>query len=665
MLRLRIFRILLPLLLLLLGVLLWKSCDPNLRGAHRAPPDGAVPDVPRAEGLSFGEFSEGSRDALRGKAVVFEPHEDGSLHLEGIQDLEIQRDDRGPLIVSAQLGDRDGREGESRWRFEGQVEFYEPEEGLRLSLPFLEIDEVAGEARSTGDIRFQAPNVQGSIKSLLYGLQGQPGEMLELEVRDEQGGLLTADRARLLDGMRDVELVGNVRITRPGQQLRAGKARLIQGPERRLRQAVVTERVFAEWSAEDEGPSSFRADRLDLRWDGSGEVESLRMTGNALVTRAENSLSASTIEAVRHGEHGAWKVNAAGEVYVQGRFGGAPGLLRAEELQATLDPALTLREAQARGRVSFEGHDTRAEAERATFTVEPDGGGKIRLFGDDLRKARLAQAKIRVSAMEIRTDLRGTRLEARGLVEATLLPGEQDSAVVTRMRLFAADEAIHFVSETLDSEDGGARLTFTGSVRGWQGERNLAAERIVMNQDDQTLEAAGAVATRVPRESGTSLSGADYLQITANHLSYDDRQGRAIYEGQVRVRLFEGWMEAERVEVDLALESRSIREIRASEAVRIEFHRTSDGKMARALSGTADRLVYSPIDTTVRLLGDRTPASVRRIGEGGGTTTGRVLRYRLDNGTLEVESGEQGSGRIRSWAGAPSARAESAAIRNE
>ena len=85
MLRLRIFRILLPALLLVLGVLLWKSCDPNLRGAHREPLEGATPDVPRAEGLSFAEFSEGSRDALRGKAVVFEPHDDGSLHLEGIQ----------------------------------------------------------------------------------------------------------------------------------------------------------------------------------------------------------------------------------------------------------------------------------------------------------------------------------------------------------------------------------------------------------------------------------------------------------------------------------------------------------------------------------------------------------------------------------------------------
>jgi lipopolysaccharide export system protein LptA len=70
--------------------------------------------------------------------------------------------------------------------------------------------------------------------------------------------------------------------------------------------------------------------------------------------------------------------------------------------------------------------------------------------------------------------------------------------------------------------------------------------------------------------------------------------------------------------------------------------------MPRPISGTADRLVYKPALASVRLFGDEAPAVVRRIGEGGGTTKGRELHYRLDTGALDVESGEQGSGRIRS-----------------
>lgn len=650
MLRLRIFRILLPLLLLVLGVLLWRSCDTNVGAVHRPPPDENVSDLPRGVGITFREFSEGSGDSLRGNAVVVEAGENGSLHLEGIRDLVIQREERGPLVISAQVGDRRPKAGgKQSWHFEGEVEFFEPDQGLRLSLPFLDFDQEAGEARSSGDIRFELRSMKGRMTSLFYGLEGQPGEMLDLELRDETGGLLTADRAVLLDGVRDVELSGHVRITRPGQQLNAGKARLIHGPEDRLRQALVTDRVSGNWVGGEDGPGTLRTDRLDMRWDALGEIEFLGLTGDALLSLGPNSLTAATIEVARHNGGQEWKVHADRDVYVQGRFGDAPGLIRSDQLQATLDASGNLRDAQATGHVSFEGQATRAEAERATFALDPTaGGGQIQLFGNDQRKARLAQEKIRVSGQEIRTDVRGERLTARGLVEATLLPGEQGASAVSRMRLFEAEQAIHFVSETLESLEGGARLTFTGSVRGWQGERNLAAGRLIMDQNEQTLEAEGSVATRIPRGAGTSVSSADYLLITANALTYDDRTGQAVYTGQVRVRLFEGWLEAERVEVDLAPENRGIREIRASETVRVEFHRNTEGELARPLSGSADRLVYTPLDATVRLLGEQAPASVRRIGAGGGTTTGRVLRYRLDSGTLEVESGDPGHGRIRS-----------------
>ena len=42
----------------------------------------------------------------------------------------------------------------------------------------------------------------------------------------------------------------------------------------------------------------------------------------------------------------------------------------------------------------------------------------------------------------------------------------------------------------------------------------------------------------------------------------------------------------------------------------------------------------------------RAPAAVRRSGGGGGPTSGRVVRYRVALGTLEVDAGEQGPARI-------------------
>jgi lipopolysaccharide transport protein LptA len=648
-LRLRFFRILLPLLLVVLGVLVWRSWEPR-SAVHRTPGESGDAGTPRAEGLSIIEFGPGSASTFAGHADVFEPQDDGSLHLEGIRDLEIQREGRGPLLVSAGRGVGTGAENARSWHFEDEVVFREPEAGLHLVLPSLEIDDDAGEARSRGDIRFFAPDLEGRAEALVYGLTGQPGELERPELEDRRGGKISAQRGRFLDGIRDVELIGDVRVVQAAKRLDAGKLRLVRGPEDRLRQAVATERVAGEWSGGPEQKGTLRGERFEIRWDGAGEIEFLGLGGGALLTRADETLAASTIEAARNGGGAArWNIDAADDVYVQGRFGGAPGLLRAEHLLASLDDALLVREAEARGRVRFEGRDTRAEAERGTFVAGPGRAGEIELFGDDLRKARLAQGRTRVAARTIRTDVRGTKLVAQELVEATVLPEPSGSAEPSRARLFVTEQAIHFVSNRLESEDAGARLEFTGSVRGWQGERNLAAGTVIVDQRRNTLQAREAVSTRIPREStGVAAAEEDYIQIGADQLDYDDASGLAVYEGQVRVRLVEGWLEAERVEVELALDSRQIHAIRASNAVRVEFHRASEGEMARPVSGTADRLVYQPAQASVRLFGDQAPAAVRRLGEGGGTTTGRELHYRLDTGTLDVESGEQGPGRIRS-----------------
>jgi len=648
-LRLRVLRILLPLLLVFLGVLLWKNWVPRT-AVHREPSETAALEGPRAEGLSVKEFGAGSASNFEGNAAVFEPHDDGSLHLEGIRELEIQREERGPLLVSAARGDRTGTEGAWHWTFEEEVEFREGDSGLRLFLPVLEIDDAAGEARSRGAIRFQGPDLEGSAAAVVYGLQGQPGWLERPVLEDGQGGRMSADEARLLDGVRDVEMLGGVRVERGARQLEAGKLRLIRGPEGRLRQAVAEEEVRGSWANGPAGDGSFGGDRLEVRWDGAGEVDFLGLSGNALLSRGEETLAASRIDAGRDdGEAAPWKVDAIGDVYVRGRFGESPGQLRAGRLQASLDDALLLQEAEAHERVRFEGQETEAEAQRGTFAISAEGVGRIELFGDDLHKARIARGRTRVAARTIRTDVRGAELVAEGLVEATLLPEAGSVDPPTRTRLFVTEQAIHFVSDRLDSTDAGRRLEFSGSARGWQGERNLAAGTVIVDQRSNQLQARDAVSTRIPREgTGSASSEADYLQIGADRLDYTDAEGLAVYVGHVRVRMLEGWLEAEHVEVELSLESRQVEEIRASGAVRVEFHRSSEGKMKRPVSGTADRLLYRPTEATIRLFGDQVPAAVRRIGEGGGTTTGRELHYRVDTGALDVESGEQGPGRIRS-----------------
>jgi lipopolysaccharide transport protein LptA len=250
--------------------------------------------------------------------------------------------------------------------------------------------------------------------------------------------------------------------------------------------------------------------------------------------------------------------------------------------------------------------------------------------------------------VRILTDPRGERLDAEREVEATLLPPSAGSGASGVPGLFRAEQAVHFVAERLEAEQGGSTLVFTGGVRGWQGAQNLSAERVSVRQSDSALSASDNVNTRFPREdAGDSAAEASYVQISSERLQYDDGQRRATYEGNVRIRLAEGWLEAARVELDLHTDDHGIREIRAFDTVRMEFRDPAEPERPQIVAGRADRLRYNPADATVWLYGEQQPASVRRVGQGEGTTTGRVLRYRLDTGTLDVDSGEQAPAQIR------------------
>ena len=644
MLRLRVLRLVLPILFFLLLAWVWVNWAP--RDEKGSPPPPAA-DAPRAGDVSLKEFAAGSAANFEAHAKVFESQKDGGLHLEGIHDLEIERPERGPLLVDAGVGDREGPDG--RWRFGGVVKFREPESGLELTLPTLDVDHATGEARSRGDIRFATPDASGEAQGVVYGLRGQPSELSEPRI-EARSGRARAARAILHDGLRDVELVDQVHAEQDATRLTAQNLRLVRDAVERLRQANARGTVDAQWPSPVGGPGRLHADRLDARWDAAGEIEFLRLEGDALVARGEESLSAASIEALRDAAApGPWAVVCTGGVYLQGRFAAQAALLRAERVQASLTPGWLVQAAEAHGTVSFESPDTRAEAEQARLTTAPGGEGRVRLEGQEPRKARLARDRTRVAAQEIEFDLHGTDLAASGRVEATLLPAAGATPVAAAGRLFLAEQAIHFVSDRLRSTQDGQRLTFEGAARGWQQERSLAAESVAVNQAKLTMEAHGSVSTRLPREQGGSAAAeGDYIQIGADQFDYDDQRGLAVYTGHVLARLDEGWLEAERVEVELASDSRRIHEIRAASGVRVEFHRDSSGDLARPVQGSADRLQYQPQIATVVLYGDKTPAAVRRIGDGGGTTTGRVLRYRLDTGALDVEAGEQGLGRIRS-----------------
>jgi lipopolysaccharide transport protein LptA len=144
-----------------------------------------------------------------------------------------------------------------------------------------------------------------------------------------------------------------------------------------------------------------------------------------------------------------------------------------------------------------------------------------------------------------------------------------------------------------------------------------------------------------------AVSQSDYIQISSAGLEYDGDGRQAVFSDGVRVRQAEGWMESELLEVDLKQGGGGIEMLRAYRNVQIEYHSPSASGVPSPINGTADRMEYTPDDALVRLFGEESPATVSRAGEGSVKSEGRVLRYRLDTGRIEVESGGPDRAKIR------------------
>jgi lipopolysaccharide export system protein LptA len=113
------------------------------------------------------------------------------------------------------------------------------------------------------------------------------------------------------------------------------------------------------------------------------------------------------------------------------------------------------------------------------------------------------------------------------------------------------------------------------------------------------------------------------------------------------VRQAEGWLQAPLLVATLAEGGPGLREVEALQGVRFEYRTSSDRGVPTTAAGEGDRAVYDPVGRVLRVFGDTAPATVRSTGPKGGVTVGRVLRYDVGTGALQVESGERGRATIQ------------------
>lgn len=636
--RLRILRILLPVLLAGFVVAIVVA-------VRSRPPRGIVPSAAstekgaRMEGFRFTDLIGGRRKLLV-QARIGRMEDRGAFRIEGVERVEIDREGDSPLVLTAARGVGSGAQGKRVIRLEGGVTLHDDDLGLTLVIPTVEIDQVAGVVRSLGNVKVEGERAHGTASALVYSLRGEPARIFTLLLDGPGGEHVDAHEVTVPAGSRTALLEGDVHAREGGMEIAAERVALARSARGKLERADASPLVTGKAVALAGGSGAFAAREFHATWGPDGSLATVELLGEARVEHTRGMLAADRIAARALDVPGRFGVDASGNVLVTATLDGGPGELTADALTGTLARG-RIEDGTASGNVRFAGAGTVGEAARLDFDVL-SGSGRATLHAEGTQRASLANRRTRVAAETIVTDLRGDHLSARGRVEATLLPDTAKGAAARRVAApFAPGEAVHFVSGSLESFEAGQRLVFKDDVRGWQGERALSADEVEMAQGAETLAAKGRVTTRMPRTAARATSDADYLQVTSDSLLYQGKAHTADYDGHVRARQSEGWLEAPHIRALLAESGGGVREIDADGGIRFEYRAPGAGGVPTTATGEGDRLTYDTATRTVRIFGDKGPATVRATGENAGTTVGRVLRYQLDTGALEVESGER------------------------
>ena len=187
--------------------------------------------------------------------------------------------------------------------------------------------------------------------------------------------------------------------------------------------------------------------------------------------------------------------------------------------------------------------------------------------------------------------LDGSRVSGSGGVQTVLAPpgdaGGEAGADADRVpALMERTQRINIRAETADYENEAHEATYGGEVRMWQGSTSFEGETISIDHGTGGLSIGGSARTtiqlaRIDGETGeTVVSRTD---AAAGTFVYDDEARHAVYEGGAVLRSDHGDLAAEKIEVFLQPDGRTLDRFVATDAVQLRL----DGRWA-----TGEALVY-------------------------------------------------------------------------
>ncbi len=476
----------------------------------------------------------------------------------------------------------------------------------------------AGDAEASRESRFEAARMEAEFGAggELLRVQGRGGARLEsggpgqrLEVR---GAGIDLDYQSAGPGggsfLRQVEARGAARArmkpesgsVRNSLESEALAIRLCGGSAQvELVETLDRGRMVQSAEGADGGSRALEADRLRLAYGESGGLESLTARGDA---RSVQSGSRPGSAALR-----TWS----------------------DELEASIDPGTAeISGLRQTGSFRFDDGAASGTADTARFDL---GRSTLELMGD----ATLTDPGGSVRAERVSYESASGRLEARGAVTGSLVPGGPPDGEPTPSGLFESQLPMYFAAGVLSTDPERQVVEYRRRARLWQGRNRIDADALSIHQTGSWVRADGEVFVAwEDAEPGGAAA------VKSCRMTYESGSGIARFDGQVEFRRAGMIAYSDELETGLGGGARN--------AVAVGWVRIDATAPGSGHRGSGDRAEFGLADSTVVLTGR--PAWVEA--PDGTRSEGGRLTYRATGDSLQV----QGHGAERAYTYRPASR---------
>ncbi|HIE93039.1 MAG TPA: hypothetical protein EYQ83_09305 [Acidobacteria bacterium] len=253
-------------------------------------------------------------------------------------------------------------------------------------------------------------------------------------------------------------------------------------------------------------------------------------------------------------------------------------VIRADRLEAGVTPGLSgLLTAQFLGNVRFEEDDRTATADDVVYDVAA-GLVTLNTAGEAGLGPTVTDDGIRINASTLTLSVDGSAIEATGDVRSELTPetvptdGAAGATESTLPALLDAAQQTFVTAGGLQYDPDTGQAAYTGGARLWQGATFFAGDTLSL--DDQTggLFATGTVTTTIQLvrfDESTGESAVSLTRVAADEFVYDDAARQATYDGKAILLSDAGNMKADRIDVFLQADGRTLDRLEATGNVQL------------------------------------------------------------------------------------------------